>query len=146
MKIKLRIRGTPVAKARPKFFRRGDHVGTYKPKEQEAAEVQFKSDVRRQLEVQRVSSPIPAKHPVRVKCWFLMPIPKSSSKKFRAECAEGVKHHVKKPDTDNLVKFVKDCLNGIAWHDDSQVCELSAIKYYSDKPGTVIVIEALEAA
>lgn len=50
--------------------------------------------------------------------------------------------HTKKPDLDNLVKFAKDCLNGVAWQDDSQVCELEAWKAYDEKPRTEIIIEA----
>jgi Holliday junction resolvase RusA-like endonuclease len=48
--------------------------------------------------------------------------------------------HSKKPDLDNLVKFVKDCLNGIAWKDDAQVVTLAATKKYDENPRTMIEI------
>lgn len=39
-----------------------------------------------------------------------------------------------KPDGDNLAKTVKDALNGLAWHDDSQVVSLLVEKKYSCEP------------
>ena len=146
MKLRLRIPGNPVAKARPKFFRRGDHVGTYKPKAQEEAENQFVFYAKKQLRIQGAASPIPAGAAVRLKCWFFMPIPKSATKKFRELCRAESIPHTKKPDLDNLVKFVKDCLNGHAWHDDSQVVEIAGRKFYAENPMTFVVIETLEDA
>lgn len=49
--------------------------------------------------------------------WF--PIPKRTSKKEAAEL-EGA-FHLKRPDTDNLVKAVLDALNSHAYPDDSAV-------------------------
>jgi len=36
--------------------------------------------------------------------------------------------HTQKPDVDNLVKFVGDCLSGLAFVDDSQITVLNARK------------------
>lgn len=36
--------------------------------------------------------------------------------------------HIIKPDLDNLAKGVMDALNGIAWHDDSQIMGLNLAK------------------
>lgn len=38
---------------------------------------------------------------------------------------------IKKPDIDNLIKFVMDALNGKYWHDDSQISHIIAEKEYS---------------
>lgn len=38
--------------------------------------------------------------------------------------------HPGRPDTDNLVKFVLDCCNGILWEDDSQCVIVNACKRY----------------
>lgn len=38
----------------------------------------------------------------------------------------------KKPDCDNIAKIILDALNGIAYHDDSQVVELTVEKRYSE--------------
>jgi Holliday junction resolvase RusA-like endonuclease len=38
-----------------------------------------------------------------------------------------------KPDADNIAKAVLDALNGILWHDDKQVCQLTIHKVYADR-------------
>jgi Holliday junction resolvase RusA-like endonuclease len=52
----------------------------------------------------------------------------------------GAIKHIKKPDTDNLLKAVLDGLNGIAWADDSQVIRVSASKEYSTEPYVYLYI------
>lgn len=47
---------------------------------------------------------------------------------------------LKKPDMDNIVKVVADALNGVAYHDDTQIALLSASKIYSDEEGLDIVV------
>ena len=39
--------------------------------------------------------------------------------------------HAQKPDCDNLAKFVGDCLSGLAFRDDCQICDLSVHKRWS---------------
>ena len=70
-----------------------------------------------------------------------MPIPKSASKKKQGAMKSGEIRHTKKPDLDNCIKFVKDCLNGIAWKDDSQVVRIVAYKHYHADPVTWIWIK-----
>jgi Holliday junction resolvase RusA-like endonuclease len=51
--------------------------------------------------------------------------------------------HTCKPDLDNLVKAIKDCLSGLVWHDDAQVCYMSCAKLYvasGDSPGASVTI------
>jgi Holliday junction resolvase RusA-like endonuclease len=80
-------------------------------------------------------------------CRFFMPIPASASKKQRALMEGCAVPHTKKPDLDNLIKFVKDCANGILWDDDSQVTAITAAKAYYPHPATEIQVywEATEA-
>ncbi len=68
-------------------------------------------------------------------------IPKSWSKKKTEEAQNGFIRHISKPDLDNLIKAVKDALNGIIWQDDSQVFNIIADKVYVDKPRTWIKIK-----
>lgn len=53
-------------------------------------------------------------------------------------------YHVKRPDLDNLVKFVLDALNGIFWKDDTYICRIETAKNYSEKPGVTIQIKTLD--
>lgn len=59
-------------------------------------------------------------------------IPKSYTKKRIRGIREGLEHPLKKPDSDNVAKIVLDSLNNIAFHDDSQVVELTVIKRYTE--------------
>lgn len=67
--------------------------------------------------------------------------PKSTSKKRQADMLEGREHPLKKPDMDNIVKVVADALNGVAYHDDTQIAYVEARKAYSAKEGLDITVE-----
>lgn len=49
-----------------------------------------------------------------------------------------------KPDCDNISKACLDALNGVAFHDDSQVAELHVYKTFSEMPCVVIVLTSLK--
>ena len=51
--------------------------------------------------------------------------------------------HTGRPDTDNLVKFVADSLNGVYWLDDSQICVLDCIKVYDEHPRTEVLVSTI---
>lgn len=62
--------------------------------------------------------------PVWVQIEFIMPAPKSLPKKMLGgPCA-------KRPDIDKLVRACLDSFTGIFYHDDSQVCDVKARKFY----------------
>lgn len=75
--------------------------------------------------------------PLEVRISFFMEIPKSFTKKKRADIESGLLSHTVKPDLDNLTKSVLDALNGIAWYDDAQIVELKVNKYYSAGSGRI---------
>ena len=83
------------------------------------------------------------KGPVRLYLSFHMPIPKGTSSIRRKQMLNGLFHHLKRPDTSNLTKFLEDCLKTIVFEDDSQVCELQAKKLFADVPRTIIQIEEM---
>jgi Holliday junction resolvase RusA-like endonuclease len=123
------VPGKPIAKKRPRFARRGKFVVTYN--DQETEEGKWLLSARGQI-TRKIQD-----GPIVLNCNFEMPIPKGQAKKI---LKGDDRWHVKKPDLDNLLKFVKDCLNGEAWADDSQVVSVWAEKYYSDDPRTIIQI------
>ena len=63
------------------------------------------------------------------------------SKKRRLDMLEGKELPLKKPDMDNIVKVVADALNGVAYHDDTQIALIVAKKAYSAIEGLDISIE-----
>lgn len=69
--------------------------------------------------------------------------PKSVSKKKRADMLERRIWPAKKPDSDNIAKVVLDALNGIAYHDDTQVISLTVTKAYSEEARLSITLRTL---
>lgn len=67
--------------------------------------------------------------------------PKSVSKKRKLDMLEGRELPLKKPDMDNIVKVVADALNGVAYHDDTQIALVQAKKCYSAVEGLDVTVE-----
>jgi len=134
--IQINIPGKPVAKKRPRFARRGKFVITYNPQQTEEGRFLF--------EIQKQWQRNPLEDPIKISMFFYMPIPKSTYASKKKLMERGWIRHTKKPDLDNLVKFVKDCLNGIVYRDDSQVFSIQAEKIYSNDPKTEIYISWVE--
>ena len=75
---------------------------------------------------------------VRLTVAFYLPRPKKFQKRGMNPA------HVTKPDLDKLLRSVKDALKSVAWHDDSQVVDVVAIKRYAgidDAPHADIWVE-----
>lgn len=67
-------------------------------------------------------------------------IPKSVSKKKRAEMLLNERPITKTGDIDNLFKAISDALNGLAYDDDSQIVDGYIHKYYSEQAKAEITI------
>lgn len=123
------VPGKPIAKARPRMTRNGHVYTPAKTTAQERAIAQIAGA--------RFSKPVSG--PVRLTVWVTFKTPKSWTK---AKTAEHVhRPHTQKPDADNILKLVKDALNGTAYHDDAQVFEASVRKIWGLVDQTVITIE-----
>ena len=48
--------------------------------------------------------------------------------------------YTKKPDIDNMLKFIMDSGNNVIWHDDCQIWSVQIEKVYSLEPCTLIVV------
>lgn len=70
--------------------------------------------------------------PIKALIHVFYEIPQSATKKRRTAILEGLELPTKKPDADNIAKIILDSLNGIAFHDDSQVTSLEIEKYYTE--------------
>tara|TARA_R110000824_G_scaffold70768_2_gene181492 strand:+ start:4059 stop:4469 length:411 start_codon:yes stop_codon:yes gene_type:complete len=74
---------------------------------------------------------------------FSMPRPKShyrTGKNAGKLKDDSPTMHTKKPDLDNLVKFVCDALDRKFYLDDSQITRIQAVKVYAEQPSTEITI------
>lgn len=69
--------------------------------------------------------------PIKAKIIAYYKIPKSYPKKRIESILERQEQPTKKPDADNIGKIVLDSLNDIAFHDDSQIVELTVIKRWT---------------
>lgn len=126
------VLGTPVGKGRPRFARRGNFIATYTPEKT----VKFEELVKFSY-VYSGQKSFGADIPLSVNIKAYFPFPKSAPKKF---VALGEPPFTHKPDCDNIAKSVLDALNGVAFHDESQVSKLVIHKFYSQEPRTEITI------
>lgn len=133
--IKFTVYGEPKGKGRPRFVRIGSGVRTYTPKSTETYQNDVLAVYMDKYKGESINGPI------RAEIDAYMPIPKSYSKKRRAEM-EG-KPCDKKPDADNIAKSVLDALQGYAYEDDKQITLLTVTKKYSDTPRVEIVLREL---
>jgi Holliday junction resolvase RusA-like endonuclease len=83
--------------------------------------------------------------PVRLSVDVEMAQPKTLTRAERAAIDAGTKLPTKTPDIDNLLKTVLDGLNGVAFRDDAQVCEIRATKRYALAAQTTVTIEVIGA-
>lgn len=72
--------------------------------------------------------------PVRLTTWWCFPRGKHPDGSYKAT----------KPDTDNLVKMLKDVMTELHfWQDDAQVASEVIEKYWAELPGIYIKVESL---
>ncbi|WP_429555127.1 RusA family crossover junction endodeoxyribonuclease [Paraburkholderia sp. MM5477-R1] len=136
-RVEFTVPGAPVAKGRPRFARQGAHVRTFTPEKTERYENLVKLAAR-----QGMGTREPFAGPVRLVVHIALPIPASWSQKRQREAADGLIGATKKPDADNVVKALKDGMNGVVYGDDGQVVDLWISKRYGRTPG--VHIEAIE--
>lgn len=134
--ITLTVPGVPVAKGRPKITTRGMFARAYTPAKTRRYEDLIKIAA---AEVMLDCPPIEGALVLTVTAY--VPMPKSLSKKDRAEAVEGTKKPTTRPDADNYAKAALDGCNGVLFRDDSQVTDLIVRKRYSERPRLVITLE-----
>lgn len=130
MKTKFVVYGEPQGKARPRFTRYGR---TYTPKKT----VDYEQKIR---EAYQAAGGSMSEYPVTVSIIAHYNIPKSVSKAKAQMMIGDELLPCKKPDLDNIAKCVCDALNGIAYKDDTQVCNLIAQKRYRKEPAIIVTV------
>lgn len=136
---KFSIPGEAKGKGRPKFFRRGNFVGTYTPDQTTSYENLVKVSYKQAYPENEI-----IRGPVEMKITVNTAIPKSYSKKKAHFAMNNIIRPTKKPDLDNIAKIIADSLNGIAYEDDKQIVSLTINKFYSDSPLVGIEIKEIE--
>lgn len=138
MKILFQVLGSPQHQKRHRHHKAGKFVMTYDPSEVEKTNFL--------LTVQKYAPKSPILSDIKLKVWFCMPRPKGhygTGRNAGILKDSAPTWHTKRPDLDNLIKFIMDSLGGrgIYWKDDSQVCNIAAYKQYDEKPRVVIQID-----
>jgi Holliday junction resolvase RusA-like endonuclease len=136
--IAFTVPGKPLGKGRSRFAHTGSFMRAYTPKET----ADYENRVRLYFS-QAAPKHVLLTGPVHVSIWCYFDIPKAWSKKKIADVDGLHWHHIKKPDCDNLIKICLDALNGIAWHDDSQVYSVACIKGYTLTPQMTVQIKGV---
>ncbi len=134
MKLFFTIYGEAVAKARARTFT-NKHTGkivTFTPSRTRAWEETIKLQA-----ISQMQPGMPVEDaPLVLDVIFYRSYPKSMSRKKRLTALP-----IQRPDTDNLLKSVKDALNGIIWRDDSQITTCHAAKRYDDRARVEITVQ-----
>lgn len=138
--LTIRVHGEPKGQPRARAFAVGGKARMYDPGTAEG----WKSCVA--MAAQQAGFPdSPAVEPIRLSVTFLFPRPGRLNKK---SSPPGRIPHTAKPDIDNALKAVMDCLTQIGvWCDDKQVSLGECPKFYAakgEKPGAEIRIEVLK--
>lgn len=139
------VDGVPVPKGRPRTgrTRRGGKVVIFTDERTKVYEEVVRLRARMAAKKQGWKAD---ERPKRLALQFYLPIPTSWTKAERAAAAAGQRWPAGVPDLDNLVKAVKDGLNGVAWEDDSQVVDLDCVKRYALIPGVQVEVLDVEGA
>jgi len=138
--VTFKVDGTPVPKGRARYARRGNFISTYTPEKTRTYETLIKDAA---IEAMGASEPLET--PVSLYLYIRVPIPKSCTKKRLEDIANGSEKPTKKPDASNILKSVEDGMNGVVYHDDSQIINIHVTKVYSSLPGVDICVkECLE--
>jgi len=133
-KVRFTVLGEPKGKGRPRF---APGMGRpYTPKATVNYEVLVRMEYERQCKGYRFDDGTMLD--MRIMAFYR--IPKSESKKKKAEMASGTIRPTKKPDMDNVVKIIADSLNEVAYKDDTQIVDVQCRKFYSEEPRVEVTI------
>ena len=129
MKVEFVVEGKPKGKARPRFTKSGH---CYTPVGTSLYEKAVK-------EAWEKAGAVHLEGTIKMTVNAVFPIPKSWNKEKREQARYQRIQPTVKPDIDNILKVIEDALNGYAYDDDKQICEVESCKVYEDCNGRVVV-------
>ena len=119
------VNGEPIAQPRHRIAARGRYAKAYIPRDHAIHGWKWAIEEAAREQAER-GGWVPVKgEPLAVVMRFYFKQPKSNRSR----------HHVQRPDLDNLAKAVLDALHGIAFLDDAVVDEMKLRKQWREKPG-----------
>lgn len=145
MNIQFTVHGEPMGKQRPKATSIGGHARVYTPKNT----VQYESKVisaYKEACGEEVTFPDPEEEVYAcITAEFQLQkthYGKRGINQKGLDKLSGKTNPTKAPDCDNIAKIVLDALNGLAYHDDSQITALLVIKRYAEQPCVRVILES----
>jgi len=142
------IPGTPVAKGRSKSSSRIGVDGNgkqrvftrhYTPEKTE----RYENLVRLAAE-RAMAGASPFVQAVALTVAIYLPIPSSWSKTKQDKARNGLVAATKKPDADNVLKALKDGMNGVVYVDDARITDVTLQKRYALSPRVDVIARALD--
>lgn len=133
--IEFFVPGKPSPKARARVVRHQGRIRSYTPEATANYELYVKW-----LGAAAMAGLKPSDKPCRLHMIVALPVPQSWSKKKQEQAILGNIMPTAKPDLSNILKSIEDALNGVAYVDDSQLCEVVMRKCYSVHPGVQVRI------
>lgn len=101
----------------------------YEPQKLKAVREKLRAHLGRHIPNEKFSGP------VRLTTWWCFPIKGNH---------QNGDYKTSKPDTDNMVKTLKDVMTELHfWTDDAQVSSEVIEKYWADQPGIYVKVESL---
>lgn len=133
------VPGEPQGKGRARVGKVGGHARMFTP----AKTVAYEGLIAMAAQ-QAMRGGAPLEGPLALSVEAVATIPASWSKKRRSEALAGLLRPTTKPDIDNIVKAVGDGANGVAWGDDRQIVQLTALKRYGERPELRVIVARIE--
>lgn len=134
MYCQFEVAGEPRGKARP----RAGKYRMYNP----VSNAEYEAKVRAAY-LAKAGLLDPVDGPVRMLIRMFHSVPKSTSKRKKADMLGGKIRPLIKSDVDNCAKIIMDALNKVAYLDDKQVVDLRIVKHYSENPRVYVLVEEL---
>lgn len=139
--IRFTIPGPAVPQGRPRLTTRGRYPHAYDPQESRKYKLLVRIMAKSAMFEQGAA---PLEGPVMLSVQEFRAIPQSWSRKKREAALEGSIFPTTKPDMSNIVKGIEDAMNGIVWHDDSQVVITRTMKIYDETPRVEVEVREVE--
>lgn len=130
--------GKPFGKQRPRVTISGNYAHAYTPARTEEYEEKVRAAYKEQCEAY-----FPKDVPLGLTIYAVYEVPKSDSKSKKADKLSGKILPTIKPDWDNIGKVICDALNGVAWHDDTQIVSAQVSKVYGETAKVIVGITDL---
>ena len=137
----INIPGRAVPQARPRFARHGGRVVTYEPKQ-----CAYYKELVQYCAVHQCGLTYDNTlyaGPVEIIVTERREPPSRWSKAKRLLAFAGEIMPIVKPDTDNILKIIKDALTGLMWIDDAQVVSDKVAKVYADAANVEVIVRYL---